>query len=118
MRRGSPPGAMADRVLVVDDELSLRKVLAATLQREGYEVQVASDGEEALAALDRDGADVRAHDLVMPKMDGLSLLRHGVKSTLYVPVIGVTAHGHVDGAVEAMKAGAFERADKPFQPIQ
>src|SRR5439155_1111331 len=49
---------MADRVLVVDDEQSLRKVLAATLQREGYEVQVASDGEEALAALDRGGADV------------------------------------------------------------
>src|SRR5438046_475977 len=66
---------MADRVLVVDDEQSLRKVLAATLQREGYEVQVASDGEEALLALDRDGADVVVTDLVMPKMDGLSLLR-------------------------------------------
>ena len=53
---------VADRVLVVDDEQSLRKVLAATLQREGYEVQVASDGEEALGALDRDGAPERALD--------------------------------------------------------
>src|SRR4051812_30484753 len=115
MRRGSPPGAMADRVLVVDDELSLRKVLAATLQREGYEVQVASDGEEALAALDRDGADVVVTDLVMPKMDGLSLLRKVVVPHPDVPVIVVTAHGRVDSAVEAMKAGAFDFVTKPFE---
>ena len=86
---------MADRVLVVDDEQSLRKVLAATLQREGYEVQVASDGEEALAALDRDGADVVVTDLVMPRMDGLSLLRKVVARHPDVPVIVVTAHGRV-----------------------
>ena len=104
---------MADRVLVVDDELSLRKVLAATLQREGYEVQVASDGEEALVALDRDGADVVVTDLVMPKMDGLSLLRKVVVSHPDVPVIVVTAHGRVDSAVEAMKAGAFDFVTKP-----
>ncbi|HUJ28459.1 MAG TPA: sigma-54 dependent transcriptional regulator [Myxococcales bacterium] len=106
---------MADRVLVVDDEQSLRKVLAATLQREGYEVEVASDGEEALAALDRDGADVVVTDLVMPKMDGLSLLRKVVVSHPDVPVIVVTAHGKVDSAVEAMKAGAFDFVTKPFE---
>ena len=106
---------MADRVLVVDDEQSLRKVLAATLQREGYEVQVAADGEEALAALDRDGADVVVTDLVMPKMDGLSLLRKVVVSHPDVPVIVVTAHGRVDSAVEAMKAGAFDFVTKPFE---
>ena len=107
--------AVADRVLVVDDEQSLRKVLAATLQREGYEVEVASDGEEALAALDRDGADVVVTDLVMPKMDGLSLLRKVVVSHPDVPVIVVTAHGKVDSAVEAMKAGAFDFVTKPFE---
>src|SRR5437762_1027991 len=106
---------MADRVLVVDDEQSLRKILAATLQREGYEVEVASDGEEALAALDRDGADVVVTDLVMPKMDGLSLLRKVVVSHPDVPVIVVTAHGRVDSAVEAMKAGAFDFITKPFE---
>src|SRR5256714_292507 len=106
---------MADRVLVVDDEQSLRKILAATLQREGYEVEVASDGEEALAALDRDGADVVVTDLVMPKMDGLSLLRKVVASHPDVPVIVVTAHGRVDSAVEAMKAGAFDFVTKPFE---
>ncbi|MCA1825930.1 MAG: sigma-54-dependent transcriptional regulator [Myxococcales bacterium] len=106
---------MADRVLVVDDEQSLRKVLAATLQREGYEVQVAADGEEALGALDRDGADVVVTDLVMPKMDGLSLLRKVVARHPDVPVIVVTAHGRVDSAVEAMKAGAFDFVTKPFE---
>src|SRR5437879_11007740 len=106
---------MADRVLVVDDEQSLRKVLAATLQREGYEVQVASDGEEALGALDRDGADVVVTDLVMPKMDGLSLLRKVVSSHPDVPVIVVTAHGRIDSAVEAMKAGAFDFVTKHFE---
>ena len=109
---------MADRVLVVDDEQSLRKVLAATLQREGYEVQVAVDGEEALAALDRDGADVVVTDLVMPKMDGLSLLRKVMLRHPDVPVIVVTAHGRVDSAVEAMKAGAFDFVTKPFETTE
>ncbi|MFL5429838.1 MAG: sigma-54-dependent transcriptional regulator [Myxococcales bacterium] len=105
---------MADRVLVVDDEQSLRKVLAATLQREGYEVSVCANGEEAIAALDRDGADVVVTDLVMPKMDGLTLLRKVVARHPDVPVIVVTAHGRIDSAVEAMKAGAFDFLAKPF----
>ena len=105
---------MADRVLVVDDEQSLRKVLAATLQREGYEVTVCGDGEEAIAALERDGADVVVTDLVMPRMDGLALLRKVVARHPDVPVIVVTAHGRIDSAVEAMKAGAFDFLAKPF----
>jgi DNA-binding NtrC family response regulator len=115
MERGSPAALMADRVLVVDDELSLRKVLSATLQREGYEVQLASDGEEAMAALERDGADVVVTDLVMPRMDGLTLLRKVVKAHPDVPVIVVTAHGKIDSAVTAMKAGAFDFVTKPFE---
>src|SRR3954464_8467108 len=105
---------MADRVLVVDDEQSLRKVLAATLQREGYEVTVCANGEEAIAALDRDGADVVVPDLVMPRMDGLPLLRKVVARHPDGPVIVVTAHGRIDSAVEAMKAGAFDFLAKPF----
>src|SRR3989441_10986062 len=106
---------MADRVLVVDDEQSLRKVLAATLQREGYEVTVCAEGEEAIASLDRDGADVVVTDLVMPRMDGLTLLRKVVARHPDVPVIVVTAHGKIDSAVEAMKAGAFDFVTKPFE---
>jgi len=105
---------MADRVLVVDDEQNLRKVLAATLQREGYEVTVCSNGEEALLAMERDGADVIVTDLVMPRMDGLTLLRRTVVANPDVPVIVITAHGRIDKAVEAMKAGAFDFLAKPF----
>ena len=105
---------MADRVLVVDDEQNLRKVLAATLQREGYEVTVCSNGEEALEAIERDGADVIVTDLVMPRMDGLTLLRRTVAAHPDVPVIVITAHGRIDKAVEAMKAGAFDFLAKPF----
>ena len=106
---------MADRVLVVDDEPNLRRVLSATLQREGYEVTLCADGEEGLAALERDGADVIVTDLVMPKMDGLSLLRKVVARHPDVPVIVITAHGRIDSAVEAMKAGAFDFVSKPFE---
>ena len=106
---------MADRVLVVDDEPNLRRVLAATLQREGYEVTLCSDGEEALSAIERDGADVVVTDLVMPKVDGLTLLRKVVQKHPDVPVIVITAHGRIDSAVEAMKAGAFDFVAKPFE---
>jgi two-component system response regulator AtoC len=106
---------MADRVLVVDDEPNLRRVLSATLQREGYEVTLCVDGEEALNALERDGADVIVTDLVMPKIDGLTLLRKVVARHPDVPVIVITAHGRIDSAVEAMKAGAFDFVSKPFE---
>jgi DNA-binding NtrC family response regulator len=106
---------VADRVLVVDDEQNLRRVLSATLQREGYEVTVCPDGEQALEALERDGADVVVTDLVMPRMDGLTLLRRVVAAHPDVPVIVITAHGRIDKAVEAMKAGAFDFLAKPFE---
>ncbi len=109
---------MADRVLVVDDEPNLRRVLSATLQREGYEVTLCADGEEALVALERDGADVIVTDLVMPKLDGLSLLRKVVQRRPDVPVIVITAHGRIDSAVEAMKAGAFDFVAKPFEQAE
>ena len=106
---------MADRVLVCDDEPNLRRVLAATLQREGYEVTLCADGQEALDAIERDGADVVVTDLVMPKIDGLTLLRKVVQRHPDVPVIVITAHGRIDSAVEAMKAGAFDFVAKPFE---
>ena len=61
------------RVLVVDDEANLRKVLAAMLRKEGYEVAVASDGEQAMAEFEKNGADVIVTDLVMPKMGGMEI---------------------------------------------
>jgi two-component system response regulator AtoC len=101
-------------VLVVDDELNIRRVLAAMLKRDGYEVTTAADGEQALAVLARAPVQVVVTDLVMPRLDGLSLLRRVSADYPDVPVIVITAHGTVDSAVAALKAGAFDFITKPF----
>ncbi|MBI5071216.1 MAG: sigma-54-dependent Fis family transcriptional regulator [Deltaproteobacteria bacterium] len=102
-------------VLIVDDELNIRRVLAAMLKREGYEVTTASDGEQALAVLQRSPVEVVVTDLVMPRMNGLELLQRVAVQFPDVPVIMITAHGTVDSAVAALKAGAFDYVTKPFE---
>jgi DNA-binding NtrC family response regulator len=102
------------RVLVVDDEANLRKILSAQLKREGYEVVTAADGEAAQVELLARGADVVITDMVMPKVGGLELLRWTLQEQPQVPVIIITAHGTVDSAVEAIKLGAFHYISKPF----
>ena len=106
------------KVLVVDDEANLRKVLAAMLRRDGYDVSVAPDGEVGLAEVNKNGADVVVTDLVMPKLGGLDLLK--ILNTQHpdVPVIIITAHGTVDSAVEAIKLGAFDYITKPFDQAE
>jgi DNA-binding NtrC family response regulator len=102
------------RILVADDEPNLRRVLSAILVREGYEVVQASDGEEALALLDPTTSAVIT-DLRMPRRDGMDVLRQVVTEHPDVPVIIITAHGSVDSAVEAVKLGAFDYIEKPFE---
>jgi len=101
-------------LLIVDDEVNIRRVLSAMLKREGYEVSAAGDGEQALAVLSRSPVDVVITDLVMPRLGGLELLKRVSADFPDVPVIMITAHGTVDTAVEAMKAGAFDYITKPF----
>ncbi|ATB33396.1 sigma-54-dependent transcriptional regulator [Melittangium boletus] len=102
------------KVLVIDDEANLRKVLAALLRRDGFEVTVAADGEQGLAEFHKNGADIVVTDLVMPKAGGMEVLRAVNAANPDVPVIIITAHGTVDSAVEAIKAGAFDYVTKPF----
>ena len=103
------------RVLVVDDESNLRKVLAAILRKEGYEVAIAENGEVAQAEFEKNGADVVITDMVMPKVGGLELLKAVHSTRPDVPVIIITAHGTVDSAVEAIKLGAFDYIPKPVE---
>ncbi len=100
---------------MVDDEANLRKVLAAMLRKDGYEVTAAQDGEQALAEFEKNGADVVITDLVMPKLGGMDLLNRVKGLRPDIPVIIITAHGTVDSAVEAIKAGAFDYITKPFE---
>ena len=105
------------RILVADDELNLRRVLVALLRRDGHEVVQATDGAEAMEMLGQD-IDVVITDLRMPKVDGMEVLRAATKSYPHVPVIMITAYGSVGQAVEAIKAGAFDYIEKPFEQEQ
>jgi two-component system, NtrC family, response regulator AtoC len=105
------------RVLIADDEPNLRRVVSAILAREGYEVLQAADGEEALELLD-ENVDAVITDLRMPRLDGMSLLRHIATEAPDTPVIIITAHGSVETAVEAVKLGAFDYIEKPFEQEQ
>jgi len=102
------------QILVVDDEPNLRRVLSAQLQRDGYDVHTAEDGEQAIQILQENHVDLVITDLRMPRMDGMALLRHTVENEEELPVIILTAHATVDNAVEALKTGAFDYITKPF----
>ena len=103
------------RVLVVDDEENLRLVVRTFLKREGYEVEVAATGEEALALVETFGPDVILTDVRMPKMGGLELLATLKAKGIDATVIVMSAYGNVDLALEAIKAGAYDYNQKPFK---
>jgi Response regulator containing CheY-like receiver, AAA-type ATPase, and DNA-binding domains len=100
------------RVLIVEDEDKLRRVLELQLQSAGFEVEKASSAEEALRKVDR--ADLILTDLRLPGMNGLELLESIRRQNSHVPVIVMTAFGTIEAAVEAMKAGAADFLLKPF----
>ncbi len=101
------------KILVADDEQNLRRVLVTMLRRDGHEVVQAASGAEAIAQLA--DVDVVITDLRMPGADGMEVLRTAAKSFPQVPVIMITAYGSVGQAVEAIKAGAFDYIEKPFE---
>ncbi|HYM60825.1 MAG TPA: sigma-54 dependent transcriptional regulator [Thermoanaerobaculia bacterium] len=103
------------RILIVDDEEVLRDVLEAVLRREGFEVVLASSGEEALAILDAEEVDLVILDMMLPGINGTDTLRSIRLSSSSLPVIIITAYSSIDGAIEAMKHGAFHYIPKPFK---
>ena len=106
---------MGRAILVVEDDPLVRSFLAEVLAAEGHRVEVAVDGREGLARLERESWDLVITDLRMPGLDGLALLREGRKIRPEARWIVVTAHGSVESAVEAMKAGASDYLLKPFK---
>ena len=104
---------MKHRILVADDEAASRKGLKALLSNWGYEVEEASDGEEALQRAVAFLPAVVVADLVMPKLDGLGLLKAIQEELPFATVIILTGHGTIETAVDAMKHGAYDYATKP-----
>ncbi|HXU65680.1 MAG TPA: sigma-54 dependent transcriptional regulator, partial [Polyangia bacterium] len=98
-------------------EANMRRVLEAILRREGYDVITAANGEEALGGMNS-GVHTVITDLKMPGLDGMGLLKKLSADYPDVPVVMITAHGSVESAVEAVKLGAFDYLEKPFEQEQ
>ncbi len=104
-----------EKILIVDDEQSMRDVLSIMLKRAGYGVTVAADGEEAIAQLGKDIFDLVITDLKMPKVGGLDVLKAVKDSSPDTVVLVITAFASTETAIEAMKRGAYDYLTKPFQ---
>ena len=103
------------RILLADDEASARNGLAALLRGEGFEVDLAEDGEKALARLQETAPEVLVTDLHMPGLDGIQLLQRAREAFPELVVVMVTAFADVDTAVKAMQSGAEHYLTKPVQ---
>ncbi|MDA9773987.1 sigma-54 dependent transcriptional regulator [Saprospiraceae bacterium] len=101
------------KILVVDDDKSIRRTLIDILQFERYEVAEAGDGVEAIVKIKRDTYDVIVMDIKMPKMDGMDAMERMQALCPDTPIIMISGHGNIDTAVEAVKKGAFDFIQKP-----
>src|SRR5215213_4373389 len=103
------------RILVIDDEAAIRDSLKMTLEYEGYEFIGAATGQEGLALAERDTPDLVLLDIKMPGMDGMDVLSRLKGLNEALPVVMVSGHGTTSTAVEAIKRGAIDFLDKPFE---
>jgi DNA-binding NtrC family response regulator len=102
-------------ILVVDDEENAREGLSKILSKEGYKVETAANGKEAIDSLKRQRYDLVITDMRMPLMDGFEVLREIKKMDENIGVIMITAYGEVESYLEAMNMGAFEYINKPVR---
>ncbi|PLX40511.1 MAG: Fis family transcriptional regulator [Deltaproteobacteria bacterium] len=109
---------MAKRIIIIDDEAVVRKSLCRILSGTEYEVETFTSGNQALAELQKSSYDLAITDLKMPGMNGIEVLKAIRILQPGLPVIMVTGYATVNSAVEAMKSGAFEHIEKPFEPDQ
>ncbi len=103
------------KILVADDEASIRRILETRLKMVGYEVVVAEDGEEAVEVFNKTNPDLVVLDVMMPKMDGYGVTRE-IRRTSDVPIIILTALGDVSERITGLELGADDYVIKPFSP--
>jgi DNA-binding NtrC family response regulator len=103
------------KILVVDDDPEILEVIADVLRDGGYAVDTAQDGKKAIKSVDAESYDLVVTDLKMPKVDGMKVLRHVVDHSPDTMCIILTGYGTIEGAVEAIKAGAFHYITKPIK---
>lgn len=104
-----------NKLLLVDDELDILRVLSMSLKADGYDVLTASSGEDALAVFNSEKPDIVLTDIKMPGMNGIEVLRKVKKIDEETEVIIITGHGDIDAAIEALKYGASDFINKPVR---
>jgi len=109
------PLRKAEKILVVDDEVTIREVIRRYLERDGFEVMEAADGDAALDVVEEMEPDLVVLDLMLPGLDGLSLTRR-LREYSAVPVIMLTAKGAVEDRIQGLELGADDYVVKPFDP--
>jgi DNA-binding NtrC family response regulator len=102
------------KLLIIDDEKSIRRALREILEFEGFEVQEAENGKEGIEKAKNEAFDIVFCDIKMPQMDGIEVLETLVKEEIDVPIIMISGHGTIDTAVDAIKKGAFDFIEKPL----
>lgn len=102
------------KILIIDDERSIRRALKEILEFENFEVHEAEDGKQGLEKILHDSYDVVFCDIKMPQMDGIEVLEKLQEAKVEVPMIMISGHGNVETAVEALKKGAFDFIEKPL----
>ncbi len=102
-------------VLVVDDEPGMREFLEIMLTKEGYEVSIASNGEEAIEKIGKESFDLAIVDIQMPGINGIEVLRNTREKNYNTTIIMITAFASHESAIEAMKLGAYDYITKPFK---
>src|SRR3954471_20581997 len=110
----TPAERRSPRILVVDDERSMRELLAIVLRREGYEVLLAENGKSAIATLEKEPVDILISDIKMPDLSGVEVLRAAKRIDQDILGIMITAFASTETAVEAMRLGACDYLSKPF----
>ena len=102
------------KILVIDDEKSIRKTLREILEYESFKVDEAQDGMEGFGMIQKEKYDIVLCDIKMPKMDGLELLNKVHALQPDTPIVMISGHGNIETAVEAVKRGAFDFIQKPL----
>lgn len=105
---------MKKRILLVDDEKNILKVMSASLKKEGYDVETARSGEEAIGKIGNNRYNLVITDYKLPRINGLDLLQELKSKDPELPIIILTAYGTIEKAVEAMKKGAYNYLTKPI----
>lgn len=105
----------SERILIVDDEDGMRRLLGRVLTREGYETSTVGSGAEALRLVANERFDLVVTDIKMPEMDGLQLLEELKEYEPSLPIIVMTAYGTIENAVQALRFGAYDYIAKPFE---